>query len=734
MLFDRLNMHQQDDAVPNVSRRNFLGASLAAGGGLLISVGLGAVPGAVFGAGKADGAAAFEPNAFVHIGTDGKVTLTMPYIEMGQGTYTAIPMLISEELEIGLQHVRLEHAPPNDKLYANGILGFQVTGGSTTIRGAFGPMRRAGAVARLMLVAAAARRWQVDASSCRAERGEVIHQASGRRLAYGALATDAAGLAMPQADQVALKPGADFKLIGTPAKRLDSPAKVNGTALYGIDARVAGMKIATLAQSPVFGGKLRSVDDSKARAVRGVRQIVKLDDCVAVVADHMGAAKKGLEALLIEWDDGPNGKLNTADIVADMRRASAQPGAVVRSEGDNAKAMQQAATRLDAVYELPFLIHGAMEPLNCTVHVRKDRCEVWVGTQVITRAQAAAAAVTGLPVEKVTVHNHYLGGGFGRRLEVDSITRAVQIAQHVDSPVKIVWSREEDIQHDMYRPYFYDRVSAGLDEQGLPVAWSHRLTGSSILKRWYPPLYNKGFDPETIDGAAHPPYALPNILVDYVNHEPAVPTAFWRGVGPAHNVFVVESFIDELAAAAGQDPVAYRSALLKENPRALAVLQLAAGKAGWGKPMPKGAGRGVSLQFAFGTYLALVAEVAVAPDGTVSVKRVVAAVDAGVIVNPDTVQAQMHSAIIFGISAALYGQATLKDGRIEQSNFHDMRVVRMSETPLLEIHIVSSKEAPGGMGEPGTAALPPALANAIFAATGKRLRKLPIDADLLKSA
>ncbi|MFZ6647677.1 molybdopterin cofactor-binding domain-containing protein [Undibacterium sp. TJN25] len=743
MIFDRLERLARPafspEAGPDKSRRNFLSVSLAAGGGLLIGVGFNAFAASASAstptpeaASVADGA--FIPNAFVRIAPDGQVTVTMAYIEMGQGPYTSIPMLIAEELEIDIRSVRLEHAPPSDKLYMNPRLGFQVTGGSTTIRAAFEPMRRAGAAARVLLVEAAAQRWKVDAASCRAELGEVIHGPSGRRLKYGALAGDAARLAAPDPQKLVLKPLDQLKLVGTPVKRLDAPAKVNGTAMYGIDVRLPGMKVATLAQSPVFGGRLRSVDDSKARAVRGVRQIVRLEDCVAVVADHMGAAKKGLAALAIEWDEGPNAKLSTADIVNSMREASSRPGAVARNEGDNAAAMAAAATRHEAVYQVPFLIHAAMEPLNCTVHVRKDSCEIWVGTQVISRAQSAAAAVTGLPLEKVIVHNHLLGGGFGRRLEFDSVTRAVQIARQVEGPVKIIWTREEDVQHDMYRPYFYDRISAGLDAEGMPVAWHHRITGSSILKRWLPPAYNKGFDPETIDGAASPPYALPNILVDYVNHEPPVPTAFWRGVGPTHNIFVVESFIDELAAAAGQDPVAYRMALLDKNPRARAVLTLAAEKAGWGKVLPAGQGRGVSLQFAFGSYLALVADVAVSDEGNVSVRRVVCAVDAGVIVNPDTVQAQLQGAVIFGISAALYGEATLKDGRIEQSNFHDVRVVRMDEAPLIETYVVASTEAPGGMGEPGTSALAPAVTNAIYAATGKRLRKLPVDPNQLKKA
>ena len=724
------------DTPAGVSRRGFLSAGLAVGGGLLIGVGFGAAPAAAM---AADGpaAAAFAPNAFVRIDPDGQVTVTMAAIEMGQGTYTSIPMLVAEELEVDLASVRVEHAPPNDKLYANPLLGFQATGGSTTIRGSFEPMRRAGASARVMLVQAAAQRWNVDAATCRAEKGQVVHTATGRRLAYGALTADAARLPLPDKDKLTLKPQADFKLIGTSAKRLDTPAKVNGTAMYGIDAQVPGMKIATLIQSPAYGGRVRKLDDSQAKAVRGVRQIVRLDDCVAVVADHMGAAKKGLAALVIEWDDGPNAKLGSADIVAAMDKASQQPGATVRAEGDNTAAMASAATRLEAVYQVPFLAHTAMEPMNCTVHVRKDGCEIWTGTQVATRAQAAAAAVTGLPLDKVIVHNHLLGGGFGRRLEIDGVTRAVQIARQVDGPVKVIWSREEDIRRDMYRPYFYDRVAAGLDPNGKPVAWSHRITGSSIIKRWLPPAYDvaKGYDFETVDGAEKPPYALPNILIQYVNHEPPqIPTAFWRGVGPTHNIFVVESFIDEMAAAAKQDPVAYRLALLDKNPRAKAVLQLAAEKSGWGQPLPKGQGRGVSLQFAFGSFMAQVVNATVSAEGEVTVQRVVCAVDCGVVVNPDTVRAQVQSAVIYGLSSALYGEITFKDGRVEQSNFHDYRALRMNEVPAIDVHIVKSSEAPGGMGEPGTSALAPALTNALFAASGQRVRKLPIDAAQLKKA
>ncbi len=711
-----------DTRAIGVSRRAFLKAGVA-GGGFVLGFGLPAFLG--------DAAAAtsgsFEPNAFIRIGSDGSVTLTMPQVEMGQGTYTSMSMLIAEELEVALSQVRLEHAPPDIKRYGNPLLaGDQITGGSTSIRAFWEPMRQAGAAARVMLISAAAKRWQVDPSACHAEQGEVVHTASGRRIKYGALAADAARMPVPE--KVALKRPEEFKLIGTPAKRLDTPAKVNGKAVYGIDVRPPGLKIATLAQSPVFGGRLKSVDETAARSVKGVRQVVRLDDAVAVVADHMGAAKKGLAALVIEWDNGPNAALGTEDIARALEQGTLGAGAVAQNVGDIDKAIAGATTKIDAIYQVPFLAHAAMEPMNCTVHVRKDGCEVWVGTQVVARAQATAAKTTGLPLDKVVVHNHLIGGGFGRRLEIDGVARAVQIAMQVDGPVKVIWSREEDLQHDMYRPYFVDRMSAGLDEGGMPVAWSHRFAGSSILARFLPQAFNNGLDSDTTDGAINLPYALPNFRVEYLRMEPqGIPTAFWRSVGPSHNVFVVESFIDELAAAAKKDPVDYRLALLAGSPRAKAVLRLAAEKADWGRPLPKGRGRGVATQFVFGTYLAEVAEVEVSKDGEVRVQRVVCAVDCGLIVNPDTVQAQVQSAVVFGISAALFGKITLKDGRVEQTNFDTYRALRMSETPPIEVHIVRNTEAPGGMGEPGTSAIVPAVMNAIFAATGRRLRKLPAD-------
>ncbi len=699
-----------------VSRREFLIAGAAAGGGLLLGWRIDARP----------LSPVFAPNAFIRIGTDGRVTMIMGQVEMGQGMYTAMPMLLAEELEVGLDQVRLEHAPPDDKLYANPIFHFQATGGSTSVKGLYEPMRRAGATARTMLMAAAAKRWNVDPASCRAERGAVIHTPSHRRLSYGALAAAAAALPIP--DNVVLKRPEDFKLIGTPAKRLDTPDKVNGRAQFGIDVRLPGMKIATVAASPVLGGTVAGLDEAKAMAIAGVRQIVKLDDVVAVVADHMWAAKQGLAALAIRWDDGPNAKVSTADVVRELDAASQQPGVVARKEGDAAAAIAGAAGKLEAVYQAPFLAHTTMEPINCTVHVRPDGCEVWTGSQVLARAQATAAQVTGLPLEKVVVHNHLLGGGFGRRLEVDYVTQAVRIAKQVDGPVKVVWTREEDVQHDVYRPYYYDRMAAGLDAHGKPIAWTHRLVGPSILARWAPPAFRNGLDGDALDGAVHLQYDIPAIQVEYVRHEePVVNTGFWRGVGVTHNTFVIESFIDELALAAKADPFEYRRALLAKSPRARTVLELAAQQAGWGETLPAGRGRGIALMYSgWDTYVVQVAELSVSESGEVRVHRIVCAVDCGTVVNPDIVKAQIEGGVIFGIGGALWGEVTLKNGRVEQSNFHDVRVLRMNETPPIEVHLVRNLEPPGGIGEPGTAVTAPALANAIFAATGKRIRKLPL--------
>ncbi|MFB6451208.1 xanthine dehydrogenase family protein molybdopterin-binding subunit [Bradyrhizobium tunisiense] len=709
----------------NLSRRRFLISSAAAGGGLVLSLTL------PLGRSEAAASAEFAPNAFIRIGRDGQVVLTMPYVEMGQGTYTSIPMLIAEELEVNLNQVRLEHAPPNEKLYANPMLGVQATGNSNAMRGGWKPLREAGATARLMLVAAAARRWGVDPKSCHAQAGMVIHEATGRRLTYGELAADAAQMRVPET--ATLKRPEDFKLIGTPARRLDAPGKVNGTAQYGIDARPPGLKIATLAQSPVFGGRLKGLDDTAARAIKGVRQIVRLDDAVAVVADHMGAAKKGLEALKIEWEDGPQAGLSTAQIARELEQATLGSGTVAQNVGDADKVLAKAITKVEAMYQVPFLAHATMEPMNCTVHVRQDECEIWIGSQAVARVQAMAAKAAGLPPEKVIVHNHLIGGGFGRRLEADGAVRAVEIAKHVDGPVKVIWTREEDIQHGMYRPYWFDRIAAGLDTQGKPVAWKNRFAGPSVIARWLPPAFKDGLDPDSTEGAIDLVYELPNFHVEFVRMEPpGIPTAFWRSVGPSHNVFVTESFVDELASAAKQDAVAYRRMLLDHNPRARAVLDLAAEKSGWGQPLPKGSGRGVALQFVFGSYMAQVAEVEVSREGNVRVRRVVCAMDCGTVVNPDTVQAQLQSGVIFGATAALYGEITLKNGRVEQSNFDTYQMLRMNQAPVIDVHIVKSMEPPGGMGETGTSLIVPAIANAVFAATGKRLRKMPVDVNVLK--
>jgi isoquinoline 1-oxidoreductase subunit beta len=712
-----------------VSRREFVSVLTAAGGSLLLGYRVGEGQ-RVASVASAPG---FAPNAFIRIAPDGSITLFMPQAEMGQGTHTSMSMLLAEELEVTPEQVRLEHAPPDDRLYANPLFGEQITGASSSIRMFYEPLRRAGATARAMLIAAAAASWNVDAASCRARKGVVTHTPTGRSLSYGALAAKAATVPVP--DKIALKDPKDFTLIGTPAKRPDTPSKVNGTAQYGIDVRLPGMLIVTVAASPVLGGKVAGLDDEKAKAVPGVRQIVQLDDAVAVVADHMWAAKQGSAALDIRWEDGPNAKVSTADVAEGLAQASETAGVTARKDGDPASALAGAAKKVEAVYESPFLAHATMEPMNCTVHVRRDGCEVWTGSQVLSRARAAAAKVTGLPLEKVVVHNHFLGGGFGRRLEVDYVTQAVRIAKQVDAPVKVVWTREEDVQHDVYRAYYYDRFAAGLDAHGKPVAWSHRIVGPSIMARFLPPGFKDGIDIDAVDGAVQLLYDIPAIQIEYVRHEePVLNTGFWRGVGVTHNNFVVESFIDELAAVSKQDPVAFRRALLRKSPRALTVLELAAKEAGWGKPVPRGRGRGVALLFSsWGTYLAQVAEVEVTGSSDVRVRRIVCAVDCGQVVNPDIVKAQIESGVVYGISAALWGEVTLKDGRVEQSNFHNYRVLRINETPPIEVHLVRNSEAPGGIGEPGTAVTAAALGNAIYAATGKRLRKLPLQPGLASS-
>ncbi|WFT93378.1 xanthine dehydrogenase family protein molybdopterin-binding subunit [Bradyrhizobium barranii] len=677
----------------------------------------------------------FAPNGFIRINPTGAVTLVMPMVEMGQGVYTSLSMLLAEELEVTLDQIQVQHAPPNHALYVNSIIGIQNTGGSASVRAFWTPLRQAGAVGRSLLIGAAAKRWNVDLATCRAKDGIVFDAPGAKHLSYGELATAAAKLPVPPAANVKLKDPKDFTLIGTRARRADSSIKVDGRALYGIDTRLPGMRVAAVAISPVLGGKVKKVDEKAALAVKGVRQVVNVDEAVAVVADHMGAAKKGLEAAAITWDDGPNGKVSNADIVKQLEEESKKPGAVARNDGDAEEALAAATQRVDAIYQVPFLAHAAMEPMNCTVHLQKDRCHIWVGTQAPTITQSLVAELTDLPKDAIKIHNHLIGGGFGRRLEADGTVLAVKIAKHVDGPVKVIWSREEDIQHDLYRPYYLDRLSAGLDATGKPVAWTHRIAGSSVMARYYPPYVKDGLDPDAVEAAAEPPYALPNIRVDFVRVEPpGVRTSWWRGVGPTHNVFVVESFIDELAHAAKQDPVTYRKGLLGHNPRALAVLSLAAEKAGWASPLPARHGRGISVQFAYGSYTSQVAEVEVAADGSVKVKRIVCTLDCGMYVNPDTIEAQVQGGTLFGLTAALHGSITFKDGRVEQSNFDSYLPMRIDEVPVVETHLIKNAEAPGGVGEAPTAIVSAAVTNAIFAATGKRVRSLPIDTNSLKSS
>jgi isoquinoline 1-oxidoreductase subunit beta len=666
----------------------------------------------------------FAPNAFIRIDRSGQTTLVMPQVEMGQGVYTAIPMILAEELDADFNKVTLEHAPPDDKLYANPIFGIQVTGNSNSIRSFWKPLRTAGATARLMLVRAAAQQWQVDPASCSTSNSVVSHPSSGRTLSYGDLIDAAGAQSVPQ--NPPLKDPKDFKLIGKPLKRFDTPNKTDGKVVYGIDAMLPGMKFATLAQCPVFGGKIGRVDDSAARKVPGVQQIVVLDDLVAVVGEHMWAAKKGLDALVINWDEGANAKINSTDIWNDLRAASKKDGVVAKSVGDIAKGLTQ-GERVDGEYELPFLAHATMEPLNCTVHVTPDSCQVWTGSQVISRVQEYAAKAAGLPLEKVKAYNHLLGGGFGRRLEADMVAAAVRIGKQVDGPVKVVWTREEDIQHDIYRPVYRDVISATLSG-GKIAAWKYRIAGSSIMARWYPPVFQNGIDIDAVDSAVDNPYDIPNFQVEYVRAEPpAVPTGFWRGVGPNNNVFATECFMDELARKAGADPIAFRIGMLDKTPRLKAALQLVAEKSGWGQPLPARAGRGVCAQPSFGSFIATVVEAEVDEHGEVHLRRVTSAVDTGIAVNPDTIAAQLQGGLIFGLTAALWGEVTIERGRVRQSNFNDYRMLRIDEVPKIDVHVIKSGEDPGGIGETGTTAGPPALRNAIYAATGVALRRLPID-------
>ncbi len=699
------------------TRRDFIKVTGAAGGGLVLAVYL---PGCERRA--AVTSAIFEPNSWIRIAGDGTITLVVDRSEMGQGVTTSLPMLLAEELEVDVEAVRFEFAPA-DPAYNNPALGLQVTGGSTSVRVGWEPLRKAGAAARAMLIAAAAERWGVHAAECRAENGTVVHEASDRRAGYGELAEAAAQQPVPE--DVALKDPADFRLLGKPRRRLDTPYKVDGSAVFGIDVKRPGLLTATVARCPVYGGKVASYDDAEARAVPGVKDVVQISSGVAVVADNYWAALEGRRALKIEWDEGEWAGQSNDQIRATFRELAAKPGAVARNDGDAAAALARASRKLEAVYELPYLAHATMEPMNCTADVRADGCDVWAPTQFQTGTQGRAAEITGLAPEQVKVHTTYLGGGFGRRAETDFVDEAVETSKAVGAPVKVVWSREDDTQHDFYRPASHHVLRAALDARGQPLAWTHRAVVPSIMLRWFPGMVQNGLDGEAVEGAVGLPYAIPNVHVDYHHAEVGVPVGFWRSVGHTHNAYVIECFMDELARAAGADPFEYRRNLLSDAPRHLRVLELAAEKGGWGGRLSAGRARGIALHESFGSFVAQVAEVSVT-DGRPQVHRVVAAVDCGPTVNPNIIEAQIESAICYGLTAALYGAIDIKDGRAQESNFHDYQMVRIDEMPDVEVHIVPSSDSQGGIGEVGTPPITPAVVNALYALRGQPIRRLPI--------
>lgn len=703
----------------NQERRGFLKAGAVAGGGLLIGFHL---PLANRASGVEAATKEFAPNAWIRIDADDTVMLRVASSEMGQGVYTAIPMLLAEELECDWARIKVEMAPA-DKAYTNPLIGQQLTGGSTAVRAYWTPLRQAGAAARELLIRAAAQNWKVKEDECRAENGVVIHKTSKRKASYGELAARAATLPVPKA--VFLKEPGEFKLIGKSTPRLDTPRKVNGGAVFGMDVKLPGLLTAVVARCPVFGGKPKKFDATQAKGVPGVSQVLSIHSGIAVVADNFWAAKLGRDALVVEWDEGANAKLDSAAIRKQLEQSLKKKGVTARNEGDAAKALKAATKRIEAVYEAPYLAHACMEPMNCTALVKKDGCEIWVPTQNQTGTQFVASQITGLPPEKVKVNTTFLGGGFGRRSEQDFVAEAVQLAMATGVPVKVVWTREDDMHHDYYRPATLNRLSAALDKQGMPVAWRHEIAGASIFARVFPNSIKNGLDGTSVEGAANLPYAIPNLHVTWAMENGAVPVGFWRSVGSSQNAYITECFLDELAAAAGKDPYEYRRALLAKHPRHLGVLELAAQKAGWGTPLPAARTRGIAVAEAFGSYCAQVAEVAV-ERGQVRVLRVVCAIDCGMVVNPDTVVAQMESGIVYGLTAALKGEITIKNGRVEQSNFSDYPLLRLDEMPEIEVHIVKSAENPGGVGEPGTPPIAPAVANAVFAATGKPVRRLPI--------
>jgi isoquinoline 1-oxidoreductase beta subunit len=664
-------------------------------------------------------------NAFLRIAPDDTVTVLLAHSEMGQGIWTSLPMLIAEELDFDVSKMKIEHAPAAPE-YANPLFGIQATGGSTSIPSEFDRYRQVGAIARVLLVQAAAQRLGVSPSACRTENGVVI--AGERRLRYGELALDAATLPVPVT--VALKDPGEWKVIGRPTRRLDTPEKINGQAVFGLDVRFDGLLTAVVARSPSFGGKVKSFDDSAARAVPGVRKVVQVPTGVAVVADHFWAARQGREALKIEWDLGAGATLDSDAMLADFRRLAGSAGKVAASAGDVPAALAAAPQAIDVEYTVPYLAHAPMEPLNCAVRIGEGLCEIWTGTQFQTIDQMSAAAITGLKPEQVRINTTFLGGGFGRRATPTSdwVSEAVHVAKAAGAPVKTVWTREDDVRGGYYRPMVLHRVRSAVGNDGLPVAWDHAIVSQSVMAGTsFESMIQNGIDPASVEGAADSPYlaAIANHRVQLHDYQAPVPVLWWRSVGHSHTAFVMESMVDELARAAGVDPLAYRRRLLAQQPRLLGALELAAAKAGWNSPLPAGRARGIAVHQSFGSYVAQVAEVAV-QDGRIRVHRVVCAIDCGIAVNPATIEAQVESAVAFGLGAALSSAITLKDGRVQQSNFDDYRVLRLPDMPRVEVHIVPSRERPGGVGEPGLPPIAPAVANAVAALTGQRLRELPL--------
>jgi CO/xanthine dehydrogenase Mo-binding subunit len=708
------------NATIDPGRREFLKVTALAGGGLVLGFSL---PGC--GRRKPAGhAAGGAPNAWLRIGADNRITVLVDRSEMGQGVYTALPMLLAEELEVPLAAIEVEAAPPAE-VYFNRHIGAQVTGGSTSVRDAWDRLRQAGASARVMLVQAAAAHWDVDAAQCHVDGGGRILNAGGEVLTYGEVAAAASELPVPK--DVPLKAPAEFTLIGTRAPRTDTPGKVDGTARFGIDVQLPGMLHAALAQCPVLGGSVRSVDATAAEAMPGVRRVLTSAGAVVVVADHYWQARQARDALSITWDEGASAGLDSQRIAATLAGAVAPgSGIAVRSDGDAAAALKSGHKVVRAVYRLPLLAHATLEPMNCTADVRADRCDLYVGTQVQGIAQATAAAAAGLQPSQVRVHTTLLGGGFGRRLEVDFIPAAVEASKALGLPVKVIWTREDDMTHDTYRPAAHDVVAGALDTEGRLVAWQFHLVGPSVTARMFPgALADPAVaDPFAVEAAQNFPYDVPNVAVDYRRQEIGLDVGYWRSVSHALNCFVAESFMDELAHAAGTDPFEFRRALLGRQPRFKRVLEEAAAMAGWGRA-PAGRHQGIALMEGYGTYLAQVAEVSVTGDA-LRVHRVVCAVDCGRMVNPAIVESQIESGIVYGLTAALWGEITLERGRVRETNFDRYRLMRMNEAPLIEVKLLDSTEAPGGAGEPSTAVVAPAVCNAIFAATGRRLRDLPI--------